>query len=102
MPGRTTAVFIVKATPQELIDFLIADIEGFVETGDIEPKDARLFIKFLKKAQEHLDNGKPHNADNSLRSFIQLVETWTDRGQISPEVGAYLVEQAEIIRGQLD
>jgi hypothetical protein len=74
IPGRTTAVFVVQATPSELIDFLIADVEALVEAGELHPHLGDWLIRSLDKAQFHLDHGRERPAQNQIRTFYYQVE----------------------------
>jgi pullulanase-type alpha-1,6-glucosidase len=73
IPGRTTAVFVVKATASELIDFLIEDVEALVEAGDLHPHLGKWLTHPLELAQFHLEHGRERPAQNQILNFYVRV-----------------------------
>ncbi len=97
VPGRTTAVFVVEATPSELIDFLIADINALVDAGELRQRWADWLIHPLEKAKSKLEKGQEQPALNQILEFKVRVWVLEETHQLDAEYADALIESAREI-----
>jgi hypothetical protein len=101
VPGRTTAVFVLEATAMELIDMLEADVQALVNAGELAPNHANVLFTQLHGARNQLNNDHPQQAVKHMNQFIKMVEKFVEKGWLSAENGADLVEEAQFIIDQI-
>ena len=97
IPGRTTAVFVLKETPENIISLLEGDILELIDNGDLADKKAEVLFTKLDNAQKELEKGKPNQANMQLEQFIHQIEILVAQGNLALEQGAALITEAEII-----
>jgi pullulanase-type alpha-1,6-glucosidase len=97
VPGRTTAVFVQRETPVNLISFLDADIQALIDNGDLDSSRARVLQTRLSLAQRMLLKDRPHLAVLMMNNFIERVELLVRQDVLSDAQGADLIQEAEII-----
>lgn len=97
LPGRTTAVFVLRETSENLIDRLKDDVQALVDSGDLAANKANVLFTKLKNALKELDKGKPSQAIKQLAQFIHHVEILVRQGILAVEHGDALIQEAEFI-----
>jgi pullulanase len=102
VPGRTTAVFVELAPPQERIDYLISDVDALVASGVLNQGQGNSLTVKLEGAIRQLDQGKPKQAVNRLNAFINEVESLIEEGVLTPEEGRPLIDAANSIIDQIN
>jgi hypothetical protein len=101
IPGRTTAVFVQKETLENLIGRLKEDVQDLVDNGDLAANKATVLFTFLEGALKELDKDKPKQAIKQLEQFVQQVEILVAQGNLAPEHGDALIQEAAYIIGQI-
>jgi hypothetical protein len=102
VPGRTAAVFVDYATPQERLELLIEDIQDLVEAGLLNQGQGNSLVVKLQGAIDNLDRGKTKVAVNQITAFINEVTSLIDEGVLSAENGQALIDLAADIIAQID
>jgi pullulanase-type alpha-1,6-glucosidase len=102
VPGRTAAVFVEYASPQERLGLLMDDVEALVATGVLNQGQGNALTVKLQGALEQLNKDKPNVAINRLEAFINQVYSLVDEGVLSPAQGQYLAGKAESIIMQIE
>jgi hypothetical protein len=102
VPGRTAAVFVQYASPQERLGLLIGDVHDLVAAGVLNQGQGNALIVKLQGALEQLNNDKPKVATNRLGAFINQVYSLVDDGVLSPAEGQYLAGKANSIIMQIE
>ncbi len=97
VPGRTTAVFVLYEAPDDLIGDLIDQIEDLVDQGVLNKGQGNALTSKLEGALKDLAKGKTTPAINKLNAFINQVNAYVNGGKLTPETGAQLIADAEII-----
>jgi hypothetical protein len=104
VPGRTTAVFVVKATPQERIEFLKADVQALVDAGLLSPRLGRALLRDLNRAEWFLNQDNwifDYLAAAQMRVFIRRVEVLVWLDLLPAEAGQDLIDEAWLIIEQI-
>jgi pullulanase/glycogen debranching enzyme len=101
IPGRTTAVFVWKETNENLIGGLEDDVQDLVDNGDLAANKATVLFTFLEGALKELGKGKLDQAVKQLEQFIQQVEILVAQGNLAPEHGDALIQEAMYIIVQI-
>ena len=102
IPGRTTAVFVLEETPENLILMLKADVQTLIDNGDLAPQDANVLFTKLANALNALERNQPAQAIKHLQQFIKQVEKLVRQSKLSLEHGQALIYEAEIIIDRID
>ena len=97
VPGRTTAVFVLTETPENLIRMLQADVQELVDSGELRANDGRNLKKRLDKALEELDRDRPQKAVDRMEQFIKDVEQLVRKNRLDAAYGRMLIHEAEFI-----
>ncbi len=98
---RHVVVWTTASSPQEQIRALINRIAGLVDQGVLNKGKASALIQKLENAARQLDQGKPNAVCAQLSAFVNQVEAYTKAGQLPPEIGAELINEANRLSGQL-
>ena len=101
IPGRTTAVFVWKLTPKQLIGLLTKDVWTLVKDGELERNKATVLLTKLRNAKIALSRGKLDQAIKQLEQFIHHVEILVRQGNLAAEFGDALIQEAKIIIEQI-
>jgi hypothetical protein len=101
VPGRTAAVFVEYASPEERLDLLVGEVEALMASGALNQGQGNALIVKLEGASDKLDDGKVKVAMNRLEAFVNQVHALVDDGILSFEQGQHLVDQAESIIRQI-
>ncbi len=101
VPGRTTAVFVLQETTENLIDMLKDDVQTLVDDGDLAANKANVLFVKLDNALKELAKGKPDQAIKQMEQLIHEVNILVQQGNLAPEDGAALIQEATIIIAEL-
>jgi pullulanase len=102
VPGRTTAVFVEYATPQERLSNLIGDVQELYEQGILTRGQANSLASKLESAIRSLDRNRPGPALNQLNAFIQEVASLEQEGVLEPDQAQALTAAAMDIIWQIE
>ncbi len=102
IPGRTTAVFVEYARPQERIETLIKEVQGLYEQGILNRGQTNSLVGKLEVAIRSLDRNRPVPAVNQLDAFIREVESQLEEGVLASEQAQPLIEAAQDIIWQIE
>jgi pullulanase-type alpha-1,6-glucosidase len=101
IPGRTTAVFVMFESPEQLIIQLKADVQILVDNGDLPENKARPLFTKLDQALESLEEDKPEKAIIRMKQFVRLVVIRILQGHLDYKQGWTLINDAKIIIEQI-
>jgi hypothetical protein len=86
------------ATPQELVQGLIAEVNALVSEGSLSHGDGNALIATLQAALRSLDRGSTDAACGQLGAFIGQVQEYTSEGELNAATGQALISSANDVR----
>jgi len=101
VPARTTAVFLVPRSADDLIDLLIDDVDLLEAGGIVNGGQANALRSKLSNALRKVERGQVGPAINMLEAFVNQVEALVSAGILSEQQGAELITAAENIIASL-
>jgi pullulanase-type alpha-1,6-glucosidase len=102
VPGRTTAVFVEYARPQERLSNLIGEVQELYEQGILNRGQTSSLVTKLESAMRSLDRNRPGPAINQLNAFIQEVVSLEQEGVLTPDQSQALTDAAMDIIWQIE
>jgi ABC-type transporter Mla subunit MlaD len=102
IPGRTTAVFIEYAPPQERIGHLIEAVQELHSQAVLNRGQTNSLVSKLENAVRSLNAGRPGPAVNQLNAFIHELRSLLAQGRLSQSQAQPLIEAAKDIIWQIE
>jgi len=88
--------------PEDLVQYLTDAIESFLEAGDLNTGEGGSLLKILRNAvRMYEEQGNLQGACNLLENFIKQIQKLVDQGDITPEEGQALIDQAMALMEQI-
>jgi hypothetical protein len=102
IPGRTTAVFIEYAPPQERISHLIEAVQELHSQAVLNRGQTNSLVSKLENAVRSLNAGRPGPAVNQLNAFIHELRSLLAQGHLRQSQAQPLIEAAKDIIWQIE
>jgi polyhydroxyalkanoate synthesis regulator phasin len=84
-----------------LVRLLIKDVQALVKDGELARNKAKVLLVQLWKAWKAIVRDNSDKAVRHLEQFIHHVEILVKQGNLEPMYGDTLIQEAEIIIGQI-
>jgi hypothetical protein len=89
------------ATPQELVQALISDVNNLIAAGTLTHGHGNALLAGLRAAVKSLNRGSTRATCGQVGAFINKVQTFINRGELSESEGQSLLSTAEDLRTAL-
>lgn len=94
-------LFVRTLTPVEATERIFDEIMNFVDTGAMSEDKGTSLITTLGGVLQNLYHGNIAEATTRLQAFILKVNRMRDSGELKPEIGSGLINEANDIVAQL-
>jgi hypothetical protein len=89
------------ATPQEMVQALVSDVNNLIATGTLTHGHGNALLAGLRAALKSLERGSTRATCGQVGAFINKLQTFIDKGELSKADGQSLISTAQDLRTAL-